>query len=60
MICQTCKEVLTVRDGTGMVEPDAKILNAQELEICAKFLLDHEGHRGVGLCLFEVKEVAQA
>lgn len=60
MLCETCNEVLSVHDGTDMTEPNVQILSDAELRACAEFIAEHHGHRGVALCLFDVKELAQA
>ena len=60
MICQQCDIVESVRDGTGMTEPDLTILTVEENDQCARFLREHAGHEGAAFCLFDVQELAQA
>lgn len=60
MICQDCKEVLSVRDGTGMEAPDPTVLTDAEREKCMRFLLEHVSHQGAALCLFDVTGIGSA
>lgn len=60
MRCEQCNVVESVRDGTGMEEPNPHILTDAEREQCVNFALAHVHHRGMGLCIFDVQNLAQA
>lgn len=59
MICQECDVVESVRDGTGMEEPDPTVLTDEERAQCMRFIIDHMTH-DAALCLFDVAGIGSA